>query len=250
MSHQGPARSVSASQIPVADVTAAFASAFAAVALALAAAYAAAPAARPWLSSELGLVQWFTRGAYAGAIGLGIWAARRSLPGSRFHWLIPSIGAWGLLDTVHYGLPLFGVAGPRLGGVTVSSLASVADGCGGWAETVGLTPGLGVAALVIVVGGAYAVGRRARSWAAGRVMVTETRVVDYLVLSCAFLAATPAVGLLGTAEVVAFAARLTAMTAAIVLVAAALAAGDHRRTVAGWRGRIRPWLDEPPRQAS
>ncbi|MBI5157204.1 MAG: hypothetical protein HZA58_04230 [Acidimicrobiia bacterium] len=240
-------RPAASSSIPVADVTAAFASVFAALTLALAGVYATAPAARPWLASELGLVSWFTRGAFAGAIAVGVWAARRSLPGSRFHWLIPTIAAWGLLDTIHYGLPLFGIVGPRLGGVAISSLTALADGCGKWAVDAGLAPGLGVAGIVMVVLGGYAVGRRGRAWAAGRVMVTEGRVVDFLVASCCLLAATPAIGSLGGGEVVAFASRLSAMTGATVLVAAALAAGDHRRTVAGWRNRMRPWLDDTSR---
>lgn len=240
-------RPAASSSIPVADVTAAFASVFVALTLALAAVYTTAPAARPWLASELGLVSWFTRGAFVGAIAAGIWAARRSLPGSRFHWLIPALGAWGLMDTVQYGLPLFGITGPRLGGVGISSLTALADGCGKWAASAGLAPGLGAAAIVVVLLGGYAVGRRARAWAAGRVMVTEGRVVDFLVGSCCFLAATPAIGSLGGGEVVAFASRLSAMTGATVLVAAALAAGDHRRTVAGWRNRMRPWLEDSSR---
>jgi hypothetical protein len=132
-------RPAASSSIPVADVTAAFASVFVALTLALAGVYATAPAARPWLASELGLVSWFTRGAFVGAIA------------------------------------------------------------------------------------------------------------TFLVASCCFLAATPAIGSLGGGEVVAFAARLSAMTGATVLVAAALAAGDHRRTVAGWRNRMRRWLEDSSR---
>ena len=37
---------------------------------------------------------------------------------------------------------------------------------------------------------------------------------------------------------------------ATVLVAAALAAGDHRRTVAGWRNRMRPWFGDRSRPLS
>ncbi len=243
-------RPPTSSSIPVADVTAAFASVFLALTLALAAAYATAPAARPWLASELGLVSWFSRGAFVAAIAVGVWAARRSFPGSRFHWLIPAVGMWGLMDTVHYGLPLFDIGGPRLGGVAVSSLTTLAEGCGTWAAAAGLAPGLGAATLGVVLLGGYAVGKRARAWAAGRVMVTESRVVDFLVASCCFLAATPAIGCLGSSEVAAFAARLSAMTGATVLVAAALAAGDHRRTVAGWRNRMRPWFGDRSRPLS
>jgi hypothetical protein len=54
------------------------------------------------------------------------------------------------------------------------------------------------------------------------------------------------IGLLGVGDTVGFASRLAVMTAATLLVVAALAAGDHRRTVAGWRGRIRPWLGDRP----
>jgi len=241
-----PRRSARATRIPVADVTAAFASVVVALTLALAAAYATAPGVRPWLGSEHGLVSWFTRGAYAGAAIVGVWAARRSPSDSRFRWVIPGVAVWGVLDTAHYGLGLIGVQPIEIGEIRVSSATSLADGLGRWAADLGLGTGLGAAGLVIVALGGYWVLRRASSWAAGRVMVTEPRVVGYLVLSCCCIAATPAVGLLGVGDAVRFASRLADMTGATLLVVAALAAGDHRRTVAGWRGRIRPWLGDRP----
>lgn len=239
-------RPPAATRIPVADVTAAFASVFAALTLALAAAYAAVPVVRPWLGSEHGLVSWFARGAFSGAAIVGVWAARRSPSDSRFRWVIPAMAAWGLLDAAHYGLDLIGIQPAAIAGIRVSSATGLADGLGRWAASLGLGPGLGAAGLVIVALGGYSLGRRARSWAAGRVMVTEPRVADYLVLSCCCLAATPVIGLLGVGDTVGFASRLAVMTAATLLVVAALAAGDHRRTVAGWRGRIRPWLGDRP----
>lgn len=232
--------------VPVADVTSGLASAFGALALALACAYLTTPVVRPWLAADSGLVAWFTRVAWIAALVVGVWASRRSLPGFHFHRVIPALALWGLADAARYGLPVFDATAPTLGGVPLSSLAGLVNGAGHWAAGAGLSPGLGIAAIAIVAFGGYAARQRARVWAAGRVMATEPRVVDYLVLSVVSLAAAPAIGLLGTGEAIAFAARLATMTAATVLVVAGLAAGDHRRTVVGWRGRIRPWLDGRP----
>ncbi len=233
-----------ATRIPVADVTAAFASVFAALSLAIAAAYASVPALRSWLGSEYGLVAWFTRGAFTGAVIVGVWAARRSPSDSNLRWVIPTVAAWGLLDATHYGLGLIGTHPLEIGGVAVTSTNSLADGLGRWAAELGIGPGLAASGLIAIVVLGYSLARRARSWASGRVMLTEPRVLDYLALAGCCIVATPIIGLFGVVEAVGFASRLTMMSGATLLVVAALAAGDHRRTVAGWRGRIRPWLDE------
>lgn len=239
-----PRHAARATRIPVADVTAAFASVFAAVTLAIAAAYASMPAVRSWLGSEYGLVAWFARGAFAGALIVGVWAARRSPSDSNLRWVIPTVAAVGLLDAVHYGLGLLGIHPFDIGGVAVSSIDDLANGLGQWAAELGIGPGLGAVGLIAIAIAGFTLARRARSWAAGRVMLTEPRVLDYLALAGCSIAATPVIGLFGVNEGVGFASRLTMMSASTLLVVAALAAGDHRRTVAGYRGRIRPWLGE------
>jgi hypothetical protein len=76
------------------------------------------------------------------------------------------------------------------------------------------------------------------------VLVTEHRVVAYIILSAGVTVAAPLAGFFGTGPDAAFARNLLEMAGATLLVAAGLAAGDHRRTVAGWRRRLWPWLAE------
>lgn len=231
----------SGSHIPVADVTSAFSSVFAALTVALAAIYVAAPEVRTWLGAAHGLIAWFAIGAFAAATILGVWAARRALTESRFRLVVPLLALWGLLDQVRYLVPL--LPGDLPGGSYGDVGAALAD----WAVPLGIGAGLGMAIIAAVVLGAAAVRHRVRRWAEGRTMVTEGRVVDFVVGSGALLAAAPFVMMFGAGDGPAFAARLATMTGATALVLAALAAGDHRRTVAGWRGRMRPWIGDPTR---
>jgi hypothetical protein len=228
--------------IPVSDITAAFTSVFAAVAIALAAAYIGVPELRHWLSGTGGLVDWLTLVALGAALVVGLWAVNRSSSDSRFPYVTPAIAAWGLLDEIRYFTGLIGSPSVIIDGTPVRSyddLAAVlaSDGIGAdWRH--GLVIVLALAAITLWV------LRRARAWARDRVLITEHRVVTFLVLSIAATVAAPATGLFGAGISVQFVGGLLELTGATLLVVAGLAAGDHRRTVAGWRRRLLPWMAE------
>lgn len=232
-----------ATPVPVADVTAGFASAAAAVTLALSALYTTVPATRGWLGTDHGLVAWFTRSGYLAATALGVWALRRAPAPTRMHRLVVLLAVWGLADSVAYGAALSGTAHLSIGGESVSSLGTLADALGVWAADLALTPYLGITWATLVLLAAAVIAGRARRWAAARVMVAEPRVAGLLVACVACHALTPAIGALGPSDLVSFSARLATLSGSGLLVATALAIADHRRTVAGWRFRLRPWLD-------
>lgn len=234
-----PGSPPASTHLPVADITSAFSSVFAALTVALVAIYLAAPDVRGWLGSTQGLIAWFSGVAFVAAAALGMWAARRAVTDSRFRFVIPGLAVWGLLDQVQYGLPL--LPGDLDAGSYGRAGAALAD----WAVPLGIGPGLGAAIVVALALLGLGVHHRTRRWAQGRVMITEARVVDFVVGSGVLLAIAPFIALFGDGDGVGFAVRLCTMTGATALVLAALAAGDHRRTVAGWRGRIRPWIGDP-----
>lgn len=231
-------RTAASSAVPVADVTAALGSVFAALGVALVATYLSTPAFRPWLSDRNGLVALFTDVAYAGAAVLGLWAAHRAVAESRFRFVIPGIAVWGLVDRARYGLGIFPDDLPQI------SFADAGASLGAWAIPLGIGSGLGAALAVGIVLAGIALHRALRRWAEGRVMTTEARVVDLLAAAVTVIAGAPVVSLFGDGAGVGFAAQLTRLVGATLLVLAALASGDHRRTVAGWRGRMRPWMTE------
>jgi len=230
--------------IPVADVTAAFSSVFIALSIALAVTYLAAPELRRWLGGRRGLVDWITFGALVAALAVGVWAMRRSPTESRFPLIIPALAAWGILDELRYLTGALGVHGFVIDGVQVRSLDDVGWLFSTWGERVGLTWLLGAVILGLVAGLTAIAVLRTRRWADNRVMVTEHRVVAYILASIGATVAAPLTGFFGSGAGVAFACGLVEMTGATLLVAAGLAAGDHRRTVAGWRRRLWPWLAE------
>ncbi len=230
--------------MPVADVTSAFTSVSISVVAALAIAYAADPALRRWLSGRHGLVDWITLGALVGALIAGIWAARRSPGDSRFPILIPALAAWGVLDEMRYLAGALGTSGFVVDGVRIRSLDDFGTLFSIWGERVGMT--WYHAALIVGLVGALTVVAiaRTRRWADTRVLVTEHRVVGFIIASVGLTLIAPLVGFFGASAAAAFAANLVELMGAMFLVVAGLAAGDHRRTVAGWRRRLWPWLED------
>lgn len=233
--------------VPVADVTAAFSSVFAALSIALTITYVAAPELRNWLGGRNGLVDWITLGALGGALAVGIWAMRRSPAETRFPLLIPTLAAVGILDELRYFTPLLGVHGLVIDDVPIRCLDDFTTLLSNWSARIGLAWPyaavlLGMVGLLTVLA-----ALRTRRWTESRVLVTEHRVVAYIFASVGATLAAPLTGMFGSANAVAFASAVLEMTGATLLVVAGLAAGDHRRTVAGWRRRLRPWLaDEGP----
>jgi len=233
--------------VPVADLTAAFSSVFIALSVALAITYAATPELRGWLGGRNGLVDWITLGALAGAFTVGVWAMRRSPVESSFPLLIPTVAAVGIVDELRYFTGLMGAHGMVIDGVRVRSLDDFGNLFSIWSERLGLDWPHPTVILGLVAGLTMMAVLRTRRWAASRVLVTEHRVVVYIVASIGATIAAPLAGFFGPETAVAFASGLLEMTGATLLVVAGLAAADHRRTVAGWRRRLLPWLaDEGP----
>lgn len=238
-----PARGGS-TPVPVADVTAAFSSVFVALAAALAVAYAGVPELRWWLGGRSGLVEWITFAALASALGVGIWAMRRTPADSRFRLIIPALATWGLLDELRYLGGLMGMQGLSVDGVDVRSLDDVGTLLSQWSGHLGLGWPMGAAAMCTAGGVTLLAVARTRRWSERLVLVTDHRVVGYILVSIGATVAAPLSGLFGAGDGVAFVGGLLEMTGATLLVVAGLAAGDHRRTVAGWRRRLSPWLSE------
>jgi hypothetical protein len=235
------------SLIPVADVTNAFGSGFAAVALALAAAYVVAADVRPWLGARDGLISWTTTAAYAIALVIGVWAARRSTREGNFRLLIPVAATLLLGQQVRWGADAIGLPLPTLSGVEVGSLVDLREVVSLNAERLGLGTPTGLAVLAVILGATAAAAAWARRWADERVLVTEAPVVMWFVASLGCAAAVPAFGIFGDGSGAWFATGVAGLLSSGFLAMAALAAGDHRRTVAGWRRRMWPWIaDEGP----
>ena len=237
-------RPTSPTPIPVADITAAFTSVFAAVAIALASTYAFVPELRRWLAGRGGLVDWMTFVALCAAIVVGLWALRRSSSESRFRYVIPAIAALGVLDETRYGLGVVGSNGTMIEGIAVRSYDDLGLVASSLAEKLGLGSAHGLVALLGLAGLTALAIIRANTWTHDRVLVTEHRVVTFIVLSISVTLAAPVVGLFGASAAVQFAGGMFEMVGATFLVLAGLAAADHRRTVAGWRRRLHPWLAE------
>ena len=230
--------------IPVADVTKAFGSVFTAVALALVAAYVAAPDIRTWLASRTGLVAWATTAGYTIALVIGIWAARRSTRDGSFRLMIPVTAVMLLGQQIRFGADVVGMPLPTLSGLEIGSLVDLREVVSLNAERLGLGVPTGVAVLTIVLGATAAAAIWARRWADERVLVTEAPVVMWFVASLGCAAAVPAFGIFGIGSGAWFATGMAGLLSSGFLAMAALAAGDHRRTVAGWRRRIWPWIGD------
>lgn len=242
----GPARG-GRSLVPVADLTNAFGSVFAAVGLAVVAAYVAAPDVRPWLASRNGLVAWMTSAGYAMAFVIAIWAARRSTRDSSFHLVLPVTAALLLGQSLRWGAGVVDLPLPMLSGIEIGSLVDLREAASLNAERLGLGVPTGTALLAAVFGATAAAAAWARRWANDRVLVTEAPVVMWYVGSVGAAAAIPAFGLFGEGTGAWFATNITHLVSAGFLAMAALAAGDHRRTVAGWRRRMWRWIaDDGP----
>lgn len=233
--------------VPVADMTNAFASVFAAVVLALVAAFAAVGDLREWIGGRDGLVQWMTTATLVGALIAGVWAYRRSTDETNFRLMLPITTAFMLAQQARFGADLIGYPLPTVSGVEVGSLIDLREVISLLAERLGLGFTTGALVLGIVVAATVAAVLSARRWADERVLVTEAPVVSWYVASLGAAAAVPALGVFGEGTGAWFATGMAALTSAGCLVAACMAAGDHRRTVAGWRRRIWPWIaDEGP----
>lgn len=230
--------------IPVADLTSAFTSVFAAVAIALATAYVLVPDLHNWLAGRGGLVDWLALVSLAGALVVGLWALKRSSSESGFRFVIPAVAAWGLLDEVRYFTSLIGSPSVNVDGVQVRSFDDLQTVLAQWGSGMGADWRHGLLALTVVAALTLAAIGRARGWAHRRVLVTEHRVVTFLVIAIAFTVAAPLVGLFDPGDAAVFTGGLFEMVGATLLVVSGLAAADHRRTIAGWRRRLNPWMAE------
>jgi hypothetical protein len=128
-------------------------------------------------------------------------------------------------------------------GVPVRSFDDLAAVLGQWADGVGDWR-YGTLILAVLAALTFLAIGRAGGWARNRVLVTEHRVVTFMVLAIAFTVAAVPMGLFGPGDTSRFAGGLSEMIGATLLVVAGLAAADHRRTVAGWRRRLLPWVTE------
>lgn len=234
--------------VPVADITNAFASVFAAVAIALITAYLMVGEVRPWLGARNGLVAWMSTATLVFAVGACTWAYRRSTTDSRFPMVLPLTAVLMLGQEIRFGADALGFAPPTVSGIEVGSLVDVREVVSLNAERLGLGFPTGVLVLILVIGATVVWAARARRWADGRVLVTEARVVMWLVASIGIALTVPFLGLFGEGTGAWFVTKMAGLASAGFLVVAGLAAGDHRRTVAGWRRRIWPWIsDTTPR---
>lgn len=233
--------------VPVADLTNAFASVFAAVALAVVAAYTLVPDLREWIGGRGGLVPWMTTATLVGALGAGVWAYRRSTDETNFRLLLPITAGVLLAQNVRFGADAIGYPLPTVSGVEIGSLVDIREVMSLTAERLGLGFTTAILVLGIVVAITAASVLSARRWADQRVLVTEAPVVTWFVLALGAAATVPALGMLGEGTGAWFVTGMAGLVSAGCLVAACMSAGDHRRTVAGWRRRIWPWIaDEGP----
>ena len=245
--HPSPSARGSRTLIPVADVTNAFASAFSAAVIALVAAYSFMPPIREWLAAPGGLVVWATAATLVMAIGTGVWAYRRSTTDSRFGLLLPSAATVLLLQQLRFGADLLDYPLPTWAGVEVGSLIDLRRVVSVVAERLGLGVTTGILVLVVWAGATAAAAHWARRWATQRVLVAETSVVVWFVAGLGSAAAVPIFGIFGDGTGAWLASTMAGLVSAGLLVVAGLTAGDHRRTMAGWRRRIWPWIaDEGP----
>jgi hypothetical protein len=229
-------------RVPVADVTNAFGSVFAAVALALVAAFVAAADVRPWLAAPDGLISWATTVGFAIALVVGIWAGRRSTREGHFRLLIPVSAVVLLGQQVRWFADALGLPLPALSGVEIGSLLDLREVVAISSERLRLGLTTGLAVLVVILGATAMAARWARRWADERVLVTEAPVVMWFVAAMGCAAAVPAFGIFGEGTGAWFATGMAGLLSSGFLVMAALAAGDHRRIVAGWRRRMWPWI--------
>lgn len=226
------------------DVTAALASVFGALTVAVAAAFWVSPELRPWLIETGGLLDWFSTAALIAALVVGAWSARRSVDATWGRFVVPGVAAWALLESFSYGLKTVGPFSFDIAGVEVSSLADLGRAGGVWATRLDLSTGLGITGLVLIALASWSVMRATAVGARQGLRATETRVIAYLILAGTLLITSVVVSVFGPHLLPTFASRLLWMTGSTAMVLAASAAADHRRTVAGWRSRMQPWLAE------
>lgn len=244
MTESRPAPRGGRSAIPVADVMSAFTSVFLAVNIALVAAFAAVPDIREWLASPTGLVAWTAVATLALAVGVGFWAAGRTVTSGRVRFAVPVAAAVLLAQALRLGAGYLGFAFPSLQGVEVASLSDLREAVAAAAIRFSLGPVTALAALFLTAGLTVFAMLRVARWARGRVLVTDPSSVILLTAALGSEAAIPGLGLFGQSPAARFCAVMVALVAAELLVLAGLTAGSHRRTVAGWRRRIWPWLAE------
>jgi hypothetical protein len=228
----------------VADVTNAFTTAIASVILALVAAFAFVPDVREWLGSPDGLVTWATSATLVLAVITGWWAAHRSTTEGASRLLLPVSAAVMLGQNLRFGADLFGYPLPTMSGIEVGSLIDLRRVVSLAAERLGLGAMTGGLILLIVVGATAFGILRARRWADNRVLVTESPAAIWLVAALGAAIAVPVLGFFGESAGAWFATAMAGLGSAGLQVVAGMTAGNHRRTVAGWRRRIWPWIAE------
>ncbi len=236
---------------PVAEATRAATIGLAAAALGLAVAYAALPGQRAWLAAGNGLTDLATAVLLFLTAAIGWWAIRRTPGAARWCHLLPMAALLGLLDEVHYGAGIFGFRLPEVGSVTVdgvSSLLSVAQHVA--EKQLGLGPldlaaGVALAAAVL----AFVLARRRRGARAAAWLGDHPPAV-HLVGACTLVIGPMTLDLVGGTGVVRFVEEWLEFVSAAILFRGALLIPRRDPETAGWRLRMRPWLDgETPQHA-
>ena len=230
--------------LSIAELTSAFRRALGAVLLAIVGAFMAAPRLQAWLADPDGITRWAAIAFFGSSIGLAGWALWRGSASRRAGYLVIALGVVGLGEEVASGASLFGFEPPEIGGVAVRGVHDLFDVVRVIAP--GTAGRVTLAALAFVVASTIALvvflhRHRLRSF------VVENRAVLLALGSSVLFLSPPAVALFGATTTHRFVAEILGMVGAGLLVTAAMSLHDHRRTVAGWRRRIRPWMvDERP----
>jgi hypothetical protein len=250
MSNRAPRRA-SEPLPPVAEATRAATIGLGAVAAGLVVAYAAWPRQRAWLAAGNGLVDAATALALLAALIIALWAIHRTPGAARWCRLLPVAALLGLLDEVHLAAGLLHFSLPTLGPVTIDGFSAlVAAGQHVATTQLGLSPvDLAAASAVVIAAAAFMLARRRRATRAAAWLADHTPAL-HLLAAAALAAAAVALDVLAATQLADFAEEWLEFAAAALLLRGALLIPRHNPAAAGWRQRLRPWLDgETPQRA-
>lgn len=238
-----PTRGGSA-RVPVADIMKAYASVLVAIVIAFVAAFSLVPEVRGWLTVRDGLVAGTAMATALLAVGTGSWAYRRSTAESRLRALIPMAAVVLALQHVRWGADIVGYRLPVVSGIRLGSLMDARDLVSISATHLGMGDGTGTLVVLLVALCTMWAAIAAHRWALDRSRITDGTSLVYVVFAGAMSSLVPVMGFFGDGSLARFGAAMAELMGSGFLVLAGISAGDHRRTVAGWRRRMWAWIDE------
>jgi len=229
---------------PVAEATRAATAGLAAVAAGLVVAYAALPRQRSWLAAGNGLTDAATALVLLAALIAALWAIRRTPGAARWCRLIPIAALLGLLDETHAAAGLLHFTLPALGPVTIDGVSALfAAGQHIATAELGLSPlDLAAGAAVVIAAAAFLLARRRRATRAAAWLADHPSALHLLAAS-ALASVAVVLDVLTAAQPAGFVEEWLEFVAGALLLRGALLILRQDPAAAGWRQRLRPWLD-------